>query len=273
MTKHKFGGIWTEVKLDVLENYLTAYSTALKDKFNLLYVDAFAGSGKFITKNNPEKQDGSALRALKNAEFDRYAFIEQDTKRLSELQALCEENFPNRNMSFHPGDANEILPEILASHPKKNWRIMIFLDPYGMTLYWETLRKIANSKAADLWYLFPISGLARNAAKRFEALDSYKERAIDQLLGTPDWREAFYEEPPTADMFTEGLKTREKDIKDLEKFVKQRLEELFSLVEDPIRLPSTGSQLYSLFFAISNDSRVAHALAHRIAGHVIKIAY
>ncbi|NML08351.1 three-Cys-motif partner protein TcmP [Sphingomonas sp. G-3-2-10] len=48
---HKFGGTWTELKLDVIAGYLGFYTTVLKHKptpdgpFKLWYVDAFAGSG------------------------------------------------------------------------------------------------------------------------------------------------------------------------------------------------------------------------------------
>jgi hypothetical protein len=41
-----FGGDWTEKKLGVLEKYLTAYTTALKNQpFKKVYMDAFAGTG------------------------------------------------------------------------------------------------------------------------------------------------------------------------------------------------------------------------------------
>ena len=42
---------WTLEKLDILESYLNAYTTALKEKpskknpFKLMYSDAFAGTG------------------------------------------------------------------------------------------------------------------------------------------------------------------------------------------------------------------------------------
>ena len=38
----QFGGLWTIEKLEILECYLDAYTTALKNKpFGLLYIDAF----------------------------------------------------------------------------------------------------------------------------------------------------------------------------------------------------------------------------------------
>ena len=45
-SRQSFGGSWTELKLNLVESYLQAYSTALKKKgFYKMYVDAFAGTG------------------------------------------------------------------------------------------------------------------------------------------------------------------------------------------------------------------------------------
>jgi three-Cys-motif partner protein len=42
----RYGGSWTIEKLEILERYLDAYTRALKNKsFNLMYIDAFAGTG------------------------------------------------------------------------------------------------------------------------------------------------------------------------------------------------------------------------------------
>jgi len=44
-----FGGPWTQHKLKILELYLDAYTTALKNQpFKLVYIDAFAGTGHIV---------------------------------------------------------------------------------------------------------------------------------------------------------------------------------------------------------------------------------
>ena len=49
---NKFGGTWTMMKLSVLRKYLEAYANVFKyqDYFKLIYIDAFAGSGKCDTR-------------------------------------------------------------------------------------------------------------------------------------------------------------------------------------------------------------------------------
>lgn len=66
-TPHRFGGDWTRAKLDVLKDYLAAYTKALKDKptaalpFRKAYIDAFAGTG---TRTARERDMGSAAGTL-----------------------------------------------------------------------------------------------------------------------------------------------------------------------------------------------------------------
>jgi hypothetical protein len=74
--EHGFGGPWTEEKLDRVTRYLQAYTTALKNQpFQLMYIDAFAGTGYRASKRKgqtvrgffpqmTELVKGSARRAL-----------------------------------------------------------------------------------------------------------------------------------------------------------------------------------------------------------------
>src|SRR5690606_33767071 len=108
---HRFGGDWTQAKLDVLMDYLAAYTKALKDKptaarpFRKAYIDAFAGSGSraareratggapdtllFPDLNVTAQQqllDGSARLALQvEPRFDKYIFIERRPERCQQL--------------------------------------------------------------------------------------------------------------------------------------------------------------------------------------------
>ena len=84
----EFGGPWTEIKLDVLKKYLSAYTRALKNqKFERLYIDAFAGTGTVRTGDG-RLINGSAQIALETPGFDRYIFIEKDEKSVCELTKM-----------------------------------------------------------------------------------------------------------------------------------------------------------------------------------------
>ena len=74
MTEQKFGGNWTIEKLDILSDYLDFYLTALKNqKFNKIYIDAFAGTGTIQVGDGTETINGSSKLALsaKN-DFDKW---------------------------------------------------------------------------------------------------------------------------------------------------------------------------------------------------------
>ena len=65
--RHSFGGAWTLLKLAVLKKYLSAFTLALsKQNFRLVYVDAFAGTGRCDVKvdGGTTCVDGSARIAL-----------------------------------------------------------------------------------------------------------------------------------------------------------------------------------------------------------------
>ena len=110
-----FGGQWTVEKLDILESYLNAYTTALKNQpFKLMYIDAFAGTGDISPRLDDDDARsliaGSAQRAIafKDKPFDRLIFVEEDTHRYNQLIALWRSN-PGRDIQLHKSDANHFL--------------------------------------------------------------------------------------------------------------------------------------------------------------------
>jgi three-Cys-motif partner protein len=69
MTTLKFDeiGYWSEVKLEIVKKYASAYSTILASQQYIkkyLYIDAFAGAGTHISKRTGEFVPGSPMNAL-----------------------------------------------------------------------------------------------------------------------------------------------------------------------------------------------------------------
>lgn len=284
MEEHYFGGAWTEIKLEILKDYLNFYTKALQEKnFELLYIDAFAGTGKRteILPSAPilgqkEKKislDGSARIALSlDKKFDRYLFIENNHKRIEELKKLRSE-FPDTYIKIENDDANKIIKD-LAEKPiwqSNSFRGVIFIDPYGLEVSWETLESIAKTKSFDVWYLFPISGVCRQASLDFKKMEEYKKKSLDKIFGTRDWQNAFYEKKEQPGLFeTKESMERKLTIKQIENWVSEKLKSIFTHVSKPTPLPATGSQLYSLYFCISNPSHKAIGLATKVANHILK---
>ena len=158
-----YGGPWTREKLNILGSYLNAYTTALKKwNFKLIYIDAFAGTGYVEFQDEDVKYliDGSAAIAAKinDKPFDKLIFIEKDLDRCSELEKLKQAH-PDRNIQIENLDANDYLKNLHQDW--KNWRGVLFLDPFATQVQWSTIETIASFNALDTWILFPTFAVAR----------------------------------------------------------------------------------------------------------------
>jgi three-Cys-motif partner protein len=146
-----------------------------------------------------------------------------------------------------------------------------------MEVEWRTLEAIAASRVVDLWYLFPLGGLYRQATREATDIDESKAAALTRVLGTPEWRAAFYEPSRQRGLFGELPDERTADIPKMLEWVKtKRLETIFPGVLEPQILYQTkpsgvrGAPLFALFFAVSNPDAKARGLALRIAKGVLK---
>jgi three-Cys-motif partner protein len=284
MTAQKFGGPWSLVKVEAVERYLSAFSLALsRQNFRRVYIDAFAGSGHFTFGDQAELPllaetdaqrvySGSALRALNTQPlFHNLFFIEQDAEN---IRALKELQSQDDRVEVCPGDANAELRKLFSTVDWSNTRGVLFLDPFGNSVEWTTLMEISRTKL-DIWYLFPLSGIFRNAPLDHRSLTPDKHSSITKVLGTTNWETEFYR-PLTqvqANLFSaEPLPSRRTaNVTQIESFVKQRLETLFPYVLPPKRLLNPRkAPLFSLFFAMANPSKTAQKVASPIARHILQ---
>lgn len=278
--QHTFGGVWTRIKLEALEKYLVAFNTALsKQSFTRLYIDAFAGTGRCDIKVDGEKKtiDGSARRALAtNPSFHKFCFIELGLKKLAALNRLGAE-YPGKNIEVIQSDANAALKTLCGQYQWRSERAVLFLDPFGMHVEWSTLEVIANTGAIDVWYLFPYSGLYRQAAKNADALDADKQASLTRVLGTDEWRQAFYVQKRQTDFFGgDDGDERNAGHHEMLDFVSNRLKGLFPSVTAPKVLyqggdskSPSGAPMFALYFAASNPKPAAYGLATKIAKDIL----
>ena len=263
-TSQKFGGNWTEEKLNIFTSYLDAYLIALQNqKFKKIYIDAFAGTGEIETSDGGQYLVGSAKRALASEKkFDHYYFIEADSQKT----IFC-------------GDANDKLAEIISNVDWRFNRGLLFLDPYATQVNWTTLENVAQTKSIDVWYLFPFSALERMLPKNGK-YDKWED-CIDRLLGDSGWREEFYKKDPQMtlfDLFPEpGQSDGERMVKDanpehIKEYILARLGTIFPCVSKHARIfrNSRNSPMFLFCFAIASESPKAQGLALRMADHILK---
>lgn len=281
MSKHSFGGTWTYIKLEILNRYLNFFNTSLQRQpssekpFDRVYIDAFAGTGECEIKLNNGGSliiAGSAKIAIEKTtpKFHHVYLIDLDEKHAAQLEVLASAN-QDVPVTIYKHDANAALASIISEVNWHQTRGVVFLDPYGMAVDWITIKKIAKTKALDVWYLFPLNAVARQAANDFTKIDAGKADSLDRLLGTTEWRTVFYQKTTQGSLLSEEKTSAKRKFGNAEiaSYVHDRLSNEFQgWVSPPIFLPETGSPIFALFFAVANPSESAIKLSKRAAEHL-----
>jgi three-Cys-motif partner protein len=288
---HEFGGDWTQQKLQILDDYLAAYCKIFEVNprarhLDTVYVDAFAGSGlikqstarkvedrlfgEFVEQDAAAFLKGSAARALQHS-FRRYIFIEKAESRIAELEKMKTESPARSRISIRKGDANARLESFVNATDWKKTRAVVFLDPYGMQVNWSTIAKLGETKAVDLWLLFPLGqAVMRLLQKRSEPPLEWRQ-ALDRIFGTHEWYSRFYRTEKEQELFEEITSTyRVADSSAVAAYMIERLETAFCAVgkKPGILYNSQNVPLYLFCFASANPKGAPTAL--KIANDLLR---
>jgi three-Cys-motif partner protein len=284
-----FGGEHTRRKLDVVAKYLAAYVTVMKkQEFRLFYVDGFAGSGASTSKAEAEKAqdptlfpsagvlDGSPNRALSvEPPFDHYVFVDKSDKNVRSLASL-RDKFPRRNIEIAPGDANDRIVEFCDRISSQRFdRAVVFLDPFGLSVRWATMERLAATRKVDLWYLVPVDGMSRQIKEDGTFLPGAAK--IDEIWGSAGWRNKAVRRAETSDdLFGEVDERLEKiaRAKQFSEMFREHLQDVFAGGVSNAYLPLGRGRRhdFSLMFACANPSPAASGTAMRIANHILRTA-
>lgn len=240
------------------------------------YIDAFAGSGsiQLATAKTDElgllEEEvqaevtglvrGSAARALAlNPGFDGYVFLDTDPTAVAELRRLRSEH-RDKNVQIHDDDANEYLQSICDAADWSSRRAVVFLDPAGMQVDWDTLESLARTGALDVWIWFPLGIGINRMLTRSGEIDPSWEARLNRIFGTNEWRDAFYRTERTDTLFGEADETNKiATPQNIAAFFNERLRTLFPAVATSpcIMHNSKNNPLYALCFASANPGVAA----------------
>ena len=270
-----FGGQWTIEKLEILEKYLNAYTTALKKQsFKLMYIDAFAGTGEIALRHEDEDArafiEGSARLALKIADkpFDRLIFVEKDPQRYARLESLRKEN-QGRVIETENVNANSFLRNMREDW--REWRGVLFLDPFATSVEWSTIERIAGFNALDTWILFPVSAIARImpvSKNPNDISDKWADR-LTRIYGDESWRE-LYSISRQQSFWGDVQHQRDPGVDGIIKLYKAKLKSLFGqrfMEQSRTLMNSTNSPLFEFMFCAGNPRGAR--IAKDIAGHIL----
>ena len=294
MIEHRFGGDWTSQKLEVLRQYLTQYRLIFRKApraqyFLTIYVDAFAGSGERIDSEqdgaiadligDPDEPDrtaykkGSASIALELADpFDQYCFVEKSAIRAMELQTMIAQ----RHAMLAPrctvaqDDANSFLQKWAKETDWRRNRTVVFLDPYGMVVEWNTIASLAATKAIDLWVLFPVGAGVNRLAHRERQPPREWEVRLTSIFGTEEWQSRFYAPSPQRDLFDSNSGViKDASFQRIGEFFLERLQTVFTgVARNAMPLEnSRRNAMYWLCFAAGNPRGAPTAI--KIADYLL----
>ena len=274
----EFGGDWTKNKIEILVKYAKAYLKIMKDKtyWKLLYFDGFAGSGFIIKDKMPDIEItiGAARRIVEIEEprgFDYYYFVEKNKANAKLLASSTKDVFPNKEITIREDDCNLKLAELskfLLSPKGRNFRVLAYIDPYGMQLEWKSIKNLSKTKI-DIWILVPTGmGVNRLLKKNGDISEIWLKR-LELFLGmdSSTIKSLFYKTETDYTLFgeEEHIKKEKDAINMSANIYKDRLKSVFSFVSQPYILKSTlGNIMYHMFMASNNGTAI------KIADQIIK---
>jgi three-Cys-motif partner protein len=247
-------GYWTELKLEIIKEYCTAYSQILSSQKNPklwhVYVDAFSGPGFHISKAKKGFIKGSPMNALAiSPPFKEFHLIDKDGGKMSILkQAIGDRS----DVFLHEGDCNElviskILPRVRYADYKRG---LFLIDPYGLHLNWRVVEEVGKAGSIDMFLNFPIMDMNMNALlKNPEAADPLQIKRMDLFWGDNSWKEIAYSTEP--DLFGQEFIEKNENIDVVQGYV-ERLKKVagFKYVAKPIAMRNRNKAVvYYLLFA------------------------
>jgi three-Cys-motif partner protein len=244
-------GYWSEIKLDIIGRYALEYSRILsKRKLHHVYIDAFAGSGKHISKTMGSLVPGSPQIALDiNPPFKEYYFIDIDGDKVAELNEIVS-NRPEAHVL--EGDCNsKLLTEVFPKVRYKDYhRGLCLLDPYGLDLNWEVIKTAGQMGSIEIFLNFPVMDMNRNVFwTNPEGVDHADILRMNTFWGDESWKEVAYRQTPN--LFGEIWEIKESN-RTIALAFRKRLQSVaeFAHVSQPLPMRnSRGAIVYYLFFA------------------------
>jgi three-Cys-motif partner protein len=260
-------GYWSEIKLDIIREYASAYSKILcgqkSPELYHVYIDAFAGAGIHVSKATGGFVPGSPVNALSvYPPFKEYHFIDLDELKVASLEKIAKTRV---DVFTYHGDCNTVLQEKVFKRVRYEdyRRALCILDPYGLHLNWEVIYEAGHMRSIDIFLNFPVADINRNVLwnRPDNVLELQLER-MNKFWGDASWRDMAYSESPQLQLF--GERSEEKvSNEDMAEAFRTRLRNVagFKNVPKPIAMRnSRNAVVYYLFFASQKQ----------FAGHIVE---
>ena len=261
-------GEWTEVKLQIIQDYAAAYSQIMAKQRvikHYAYIDGFAGSGAHISRATGEEICGSPAIALKtDPPFTYYHFIDLDGTKADCLRSLAGNR---KDVSVYEEDCNTVLRERIFPDYQFNTyrRALCLLDPYDLNPHWEVIQAAAKMETIDIFINFMISDANRNIFLwNSDDVDPSQLERMNLFWGDESWKDVVY--TTKSGLFGDIKEKAPNEV--IAKAFQKRLVEVagFKYVPDPVPMRNSKEVvLYYLFFASPNKTgaKIARAIFNK----------
>jgi three-Cys-motif partner protein len=201
---------WSKIKDEIIRSYMPPYLNKLNRRENkILLIDAFAGPGKF--ENGDEGSPFIFCRAAEKYVPSKYEvlFINNNEDHHEKLlKHLKQENLDKKAKAIL-GDSTETLNE-LSSLFSQPLTILLYMDPFGLGIPFETLRPFLNRKySTELLINLSAPILHRLAGKDATKLDEetveQRHGKLTSIFGGDYWKKHLWNEAIPAKQREEGL--------------------------------------------------------------------
>lgn len=278
---NKFGGDWTKLKIEMLVEYARAYLTIMNQypRFSLIYFDGFAGTGFIEREKDGDTQIivGAARRIIelehpntdgKARTFDLYYFVEKDKGKAQKLEENIKDLVAIGKRALVVKDDCNIrlksLAEYLRRPENKYQRVLVYIDPFGMQLEWDSIEKL-KGLGVDMWILVPTGiGVNRMLRKDGQIDDTWLTR-LEKFLGMKkdEILDHFYQ--PSVGLFPDLLDKEAEAGKKAGELYRKRLQTVFKHVSPGHEIRNANNSLMFHFLLASNNSA-----GLRIASDIIR---
>lgn len=183
-------GNWSEKKYKLFGRYCDIFTSGMKNKWNLVYIDLFCGPGYVLNRDSKSLMKNASLISMslpKN--FDYYILNDKCPETVEAMSYRIERHHPEENYDIYNLDANTCIKEVMKGIPRfkndKGILIFCFLDPFSLNLNFDTIRELSRHQV-DILILHALQMDAKRNLKYYIAENNHR---IAKFTGSPDWKE------------------------------------------------------------------------------------
>ncbi len=179
-------GPWAKRKHHFLRKYCGITTTAMREKWRLVYLDVMAGPGLCKIKETGEEFPGSPFVAL-DQDFHEYILIEDDPQLADALK--------QRTSKHSKADFVQIINESWVTVAEAgqlqfadDTLVVAFVDPTGISqVPMKAMLRLVKNRRIDLLVTIQHSlGITRNVPQYLKSASG--QTALDAFVDSADWR-------------------------------------------------------------------------------------